>query len=265
MKLQTSPKANTQIIQLIDLKDGDWLAKLRVAGKIVAQTLNILENLVKERSPLSLLEMSQLAEDFILQNSALPTFKGYKGFPEAVCISVNKELVHGIPKADVYLKEGDVVSFDLGATFEGAIADAAITCVYGEADPQHLKLIQATQECLQKSIDAVKVGKRLGVIGQAIYTHARNQGLSVVEDYGGHGIGDKPHMHPFVANKARPNEGIRMATGLTIAIEPMLLLRGPVKLNVLEDGWTVMGNGISAHQEHSIYLHPDGAEVLTQL
>lgn len=245
------------------LKNQDWLDKQRVAGKVAAETLNILQSLVKEKAKLNLLELSRLAEDFILENKCTPTFKGYKGFPESVCISVNEQLVHGIP-SEYYLQEGDLVTFDLGATFEGAIADTALTCIYGEPKkPEHLKLVQACEDSLMKGIAAISVGKKLGVIGHAINKSAKNDGFSVINDYGGHGLDwDNPHMPPFVANRADPEDGFRIQPGLAIAIEPLLTFGSPTT-KIGDDGWTVYCSQLCAHFEHSIFVHEDRVEILT--
>jgi methionyl aminopeptidase len=248
----------------ISLKDNDWLEKQRVAGVIAAKTLLLLEGLVKDKTKLSLQEMNDLAEDYIVKQGGSCTFKNYKGFPAGVCISVNKQLVHGIP-SDYHLQEGDVVSFDLGVTIEGAIADTALTCIYGEPkSKRHVELLDGTYTALVAGIDAIEVGKRLGCIGQAIYKVARNYKFSVVINYGGHGLDwNIPHAQPFVANKGIENEGIRIQPGLSIAIEPMLVI-GPATTTTQPDGWTVTTPDIGCHFEHSIYVHEDGVEWITE-
>ena len=250
------------------LKNQEFLEKQRIAGKTVAQCLIHLENRVKEKTLLTMKELSLEAEQIILDAKCTPTFKGYKGFPEAVCISINKELVHGIPK-DYVLQEGDIVSFDLGATFEGAIADSAITCIYGEAkNKRHIELIKVTKESLLKGINSIQVGKCIGVIGNAIYKHAKNNGFEVVTQYGGHGISiDEngngiPHAQPFISNKSLPDEGERIYEGMTIAIEPMLTISSP-NTKVMLDNWTVETLDIGAHEEHTIFIHKDHVEIIT--
>lgn len=248
---------------LIDLKDNNWLDKQRIAGKIVSQTLILLENLVKDKTSNSLIELNNIAEDFIVQSGGIPTFKGYKGFPAGVCISVNKQLVHGIPN-DYVLQEGDVVSFDLGATVDGAIADSAITCIYGEPKhDSHTKLIRVNYECLVKGIQAISVNKRLGAIGNAIYKHAKSYNFGVITQYGGHGLTwNKPHAPPFVENKSAIDSGIRIQSGLTIAIEPMLVIGSP-ETRTLNDGWSVVTNDIGSHFEHTVFVHQDHVEIIT--
>jgi len=248
---------------LIRLKDNNWLEKQRVAGKIAAKALLLLEQLVKDKTSKTLLELNEIAENYIFESGGTCTFKNYHGFPAGVCISVNKQLVHGIP-TDYVLQEGDIVSFDLGVTIEGAIADTAITCIYGEPKlEKHVQLIKDTEEALMRGIKAVKVGDRLGVIGQAIYKYSHSKNYGVINNYGGHGLDwHTPHASPFVANKSTENEGIRIQPGLTIAIEPMLVL-GSTATTTADDGWTVMTPDLSVHVEHSIFVHEDHVEIIT--
>lgn len=245
------------------LKDDSWLEKQRVAGRVVAGTLSLLEKQVKERTTLSLLELNKLGEEYILDNKCSATFKNYKGFPAGVCISVNKQLVHGIP-TDYVLQEGDVISFDLGATYEGAIADSALTCIWGEPKKQeHVKIIKACEEAMMKGIAAVKVGSHLGAIGHAIYKSARGNGFNVITQYGGHGLDwDRPHAPPFVENKSNYDSGFRIQAGLTLAIEPMLV-PFDTTTSTAADGWTVYTKEIGSHTEHTIFVHEDRIEIMT--
>lgn len=249
----------------ITLHDSDWLEKQRIAGQCVAEVMFLLQQLVKEKTTLSLLEIDKLAEEEIIKRKCTPTFKGYKGFPNALCLSINKQLVHGIP-TNIKLNDGDVVSFDFGATFEGAIADSAITVVFGEPHvKEHTKLIETTQNCLYNAIKAINVGKRIGVIGNAIYKTAKHAGFNVITKFGGHGIGwNNPHAYLFVPNKSLPEEGVVIQPGLTIAIEP-LLVPGNCSTNtrIGDDGWTVYTDEIGYHHEHSIFVHSDRVEIIT--
>lgn len=260
--MKISQKFNSN--DILVCRDQQWLEKQRVAGKVVAGALSLLENLVKEKTKLTLLELSKIAEDFIIQNKCTPTFKGYKGFPEAVCCSVNKQLVHGIPGNNC-LQEGDVVSFDLGATFEGVIADSANTLIYGEAvSKEHINLINTTREALYAAINKIKIGSQLGVIGDTIYKIGKRNGYGVVHHYGGHGITENnPHCFPFVSNKDEINNGIRFQPGVTIAIEPLFVLGGDNFTYTGNDGWTVLTRNISCHMEHTIFIHEDKVEILT--
>jgi len=248
---------------LVKLKDQSWIDKQRIAGTLVAQTLVKLEDQVKQLTELTLVELNEMAEQFIISNGGIPTFKDYKGFPAGVCISVNKQLVHGIP-TNTKLQNGDVISFDLGVTYEGAIADSALTCIYGvPKSERHIDLVKTTEESLVRGIKAIVPGKRLGCIGNAIYKYSRDKGYSVVTQYGGHGLDwNQPHAAPFVANKSEPNDGIRITSGLAIAIEPMLVI-GANDTYVSSDSWTVMTNDVGAHFEHSVFVHQDHLEIMT--
>jgi methionyl aminopeptidase len=248
---------------LFRLKSQDWLDRQRIAGKIAAKTLVMLKQQVLTKACDSPILLNEMAEQYILDSGGTCTFKGYKGFPAGVCISINKQLVHGIP-SDVKLVDGDVISFDLGVTYEGAIADTAITVIWGE--PQHDKyriLIKATEEALMRGIGAVAVGKKLDSIGYAISKYAKDQGMGVITNYGGHGLDwNTPHAPPFVSNTGSYNEGFRIQAGLAIAIEPMLVF-GSARTHTLDDGWTVVTDDIGAHFEHSIYVHEDHVEIIT--
>jgi methionyl aminopeptidase len=261
MRLTTQEAFSTD--GFIKLKDQNWLIKQRVAGKIAAKTLVALQRQVEEKTTKSLIELNEFAENMIADAGGIPTFKGYKGFPAGVCISVNKQLVHGIP-TDYHLRDGDVISFDLGVTIEGAIADTAITCIYGQPQSErHVALVKATEESLMKGIEAIAVGKKLGVIGNAIYRSSKNNGFAVITKYGGHGLDwNYPHAAPFVENKSDPDRGFRIQPGLAIAIEPMLVT-GSTDTHTLGDGWTVVTNEIGAHFEHSVFVHPDHTEIIT--
>lgn len=254
-----------QTSDFVILHDDKWLDSQRQAGRVVAGALELLENLVKEKSSLTLMEMNNLAEKFIEEHGCTATFKNYKGFPCGVCISVNKQLVHGIPN-DYKLQDGDVVKFDLGATTkEGAIADSAITCIFGEPKHKsHVELMHDTQASLYSSIRAMAPGKKIGVIGSAIYATLKNK-YDVVTNYGGHGIKyHTAHAQPFIANRSLPSEGVRIQPGLTIAIEPQAVLKtGAPFTKVSSDGWTVNVADISSHWEHSVYVHDTHVEIIT--
>jgi methionyl aminopeptidase len=250
--------------ELITLKDQNWLDKQRLAGKIAADTLILLENLVKEKTTKTLIELNQIAENYIADQKAICTFKGYKNFPTGVCISVNQQLVHGIP-TDYRLQEHDLVSFDLGVSVDKVIADTALTCVFGNYKSyQHQVLVQATETALNEAIETVKVGKRLGVIGEAIYQCGRDYDLSVITSYGGHGIDlDTPHALPFVSNRATEKDGPIIQEGLCVAIEPLFVLGRSTKTKTLADGWTVECEDYCSHHEHTIFVHADHIEIIT--
>jgi methionyl aminopeptidase len=227
----------------------------------------MLQREVDTKTYKTLLDLNNLAEDLILRSGGLPTFKGYKGFPNGVCISVNNELVHGIPK-NYKLKDGDLVSFDLGVTVEGSITDTAITCVYGDCNSDYKKLISTVNLSLVNSIKKIKIDNPIGVIGCEIEKVITSEGFNVIDKYGGHSISITkngegiPHAPPFISNKSKVDDGIRIQPGLVLAIEPMAII-GDNETYIGEDNWTVVGKNISAHFEHTIYISDDFIEVLT--
>lgn len=250
---------------LIKLKDTDWLERQRIAGACVGKVLTTLNKLVVENIPnLSLRDLEAEALRQIIDDKCTPTFQGYKGFPGVICLSVNKQLVHGIP-SDYLLQEGDVIKFDLGATYEGAIADSAVTTIYGKPkSTKHVELIESCQNVLYEAIKSIKIGKQLGCIGYAIHRYVSSKtNFGLVTSYGGHGIDENiPHAPPFVANKAKQNEGPRIQSGMTLAIEPMLTIGSP-QTSLSKDGWTVLTENINCHFEHTIFIQDDNVEIIT--
>jgi methionyl aminopeptidase len=240
------------------LHDQDWLDKQRVAGQIARQCIKFFRQEVEQCTTKTTLQLSKLAEEIIRDNNCIPTFKGYREFPETTCISINNELVHGIPK-DYHLKENDLVSFDIGVTYKGAIADTATTCLFGKSDNQ---LIKTTKECLNKAIEAIKIDKKIGVIGNVIYKHATNNNFNVITNYGGHFISWNQLHVSFISNKSSIDEGVRIQKGMTFAIEPLICIGDPCTYIGL-DGWTVKTNNLNCHEEHTIFVHEDRVEVIT--
>lgn len=265
-------KVNNNSLQnssLINIHDTDWLNKQRIAGQIVAGALEKLQGYCHSKTFHSMATLDYVIEQYIIQSGGMPTFKGYKGFPNACCISINKKLVHGIPN-DTVLDDGDLVSFDLGVTYQGAIADSALTCIFGSPkNLQHVNLVQATEEALSCAIQSIAIGKRLGCIGNAIYKCGKKYGLSIVTNYGGHGIDMTydgvgiPHAAPFIANRAELNEGVRIEPGMALAIEPLFVIGSSNKTRLLNDNWTVVCDDLCSHHEHSIFVHKDHVEVIT--
>ena len=252
-------------MQFVELKDDEYYEKLKHSGMVVAKCLKHFKNLIEAKPPfLNLLDIEADCVKIIAEHDCIPTFKGYKSFPGAVCLSVNKALVHGIPR-NYIIENGDVVTLDLGAHTEcGVIADAAVTAIYGEPnDERHPRMLKYCKEALDRGIKAIEVDKQLGCIGHAINNHVKSSGFKLVVEYGGHGINRyTPHAQPFVLNKAQRNEGIRIQPGLSIAIEPMLAI-GSNKTKKLSDKWTVVTRDIGCHYEHSIFVKEDGAHVMT--
>ena len=248
----------------IKLHNDEWLKNQRIAGKITAGALSLLERLVKDGTTKSLLELDKIAEEFIRDNDCIPTFLHYQGFPNSVCISVNKQLVHGIP-TDYVLQDGDLVSFDLGATYEGAIGDSAITMIYGlPKSEEHVRLVAATKEALEAAIGAVAAGRRLGVIGETIAGIGRKYGYSIVDRFGGHSLdNNRPHAAPFISNVDIATNGPRIQPHMTLAIEPLFVLGRSNNTTTSLDGWTVECLDVCAHFEHTIYIHDDHIEIIT--
>ena len=201
---------------------------------------------------------------YIEEQGAIPTFLGYGGFPASACISVNNVVVHGIPSKDVIVREGDIVSIDIGATYEGFVGDNAFTFPCGKVSAEAEALMKATQESLYEGIKAAQAGNRIGDIGSAVQRYVEARGYSVVRTFVGHGVGAKMHEDPSVPNYGTPGRGVRLLQGMTIAIEPMINA-GVSGVKTLSDGWTtVTADGkLSAHFEHSIAITSDGPVILT--
>ena len=248
---------------MIILKSQRELNYLRDAGRIVAEALNEVKKAVKP--DVTTLEIDRIAEQYIKSKGAVPTFKGYNGFPGNICASVNEEVVHGIPGLK-RLKNGDTISIDLGATINGYVGDAAITVPVGQVDAEMKKLIEVTEQSLYKGIEKALVGNRLSDISHEIQTYAEGYGYGVVRDYVGHGIGRNMHEDPQIPNYGLPGRGPRLKSGMTLAIEPMINA-GTHEVKTLGNNWTVVtvDGKSSAHFEHTIAITPDGPEILTKL
>jgi len=248
---------------MIELKTASQIEKMRVAGRLTRQALELAGSMIKPGVTTG--EIDKAVHDFIIANGGTPSFLGYSGYPASVCLSVNEEVIHGIPGKRV-LREGDIVSVDVGAIVDGWHGDNAATFPCGKVSEDAQKLMDVTRECLEIAISMVKPGVRLGDIGYAIQSHAESHGYGVVREFIGHGIGTEMHQGPDVPNYGKPGRGIRLEKGMTIAIEPMINLKG-AKVLMLNDGWTVVtGSGsVSAHFENTIAVTEDGAEVLTKI
>ncbi len=237
------------------------LEKMRASGQLVGQVLQMLREMTAPG--ITTMEMDRAAEKMIRDAGALPTFKGYNGFPYSICASVNEQIVHGFP-SDYELKEGDIFSIDCGVTLDGFVGDTATTIPVGKVSEDRLKLIRVTDECLQRAIRQCVPGNHLGDIGWAVQQHAEANGYSVVRVYVGHGIGRRMHEDPQIPNYGRPGLGPKIKSGYVFAIEPMINI-GTHHTKVLADGWTVVtvDGQPSAHFEHTIAITDDGPEVLT--
>lgn len=239
------------------------LEKMRAAGQLVGGVLQELRRMVEPG--VTTLELDRAAEKMIRDGGALPTFKGYHGFPYSICASVNEQVVHGFP-SDYKLKEGDIFSIDVGATLEGFVGDTATTVPVGRVSEDRLKLIRVTEECLERAIEQCREGRHLGDIGWAVQSHAEAHGYSVVREYVGHGIGRRMHEDPQIPNYGTPGKGAKIKTGYVFAVEPMINM-GTHQTKVLKDGWTVitLDGQPSAHCEHTIAITENGPEVFTRV
>lgn len=238
------------------------IEKMRSAGQLVAEVLQELRDMVVPG--ITTLEVDRAAEKMIRDAGALPTFKGYHGFPFSICASVNEQIVHGFPSR-YQLKDGDLFSIDCGVTLEGYVGDTATTVPVGNVKEEWLKLVKVTEQCLERAIEQCRPGKHLGDIGWAVQELAESHGYSVVRDYVGHGIGRRMHEDPQIPNYGKPGQGPKIKAGYVFAVEPMVNL-GSHFTKVLADGWTVVTlDGLpSAHSEHTIAITEDGPDVLTR-
>lgn len=248
---------------MIYLKSDEEIKLMKVAGRIVAETLQKIEEVIKPG--MTTKQLDALAERYIESRGAHPSFKGYGGFPASICTSVNEEVVHGIP-GDRVLMEGDIVSVDCGAVINGYQGDAARTFPVGQISPEVQNLIDVTRESFFKGIEYAIVGERLGDIGHSIQKYVESNGYSVVRDYVGHGIGRKMHEDPPVPNYGRAGRGLKLEKGLVIAIEPMVNAGG-YEVRQLKNGWTVVTkDGMpSAHYENTVAILDNGPELLTYI
>jgi len=249
---------------MIILKSAREINIMRRANNIVAETHALLAE--KLKPGISTAELDKIAENFIRKNGAIPSFKGYRGFPAAVCISINEEVVHGIPDNNRIINEGDIVSIDIGTIYEGFNGDAARTHGVGKISEQAAKLIRVTGESLNKGISQAVVSNRLSDISNAVQTYAENRGYSVVREYVGHGIGREMHEDPQIPNFGPPHRGPLLKSGMTLAIEPMINI-GDYKVKTLADGWTVItkDGSLSAHIEDTIAITAKGPEILSRI
>lgn len=247
---------------MIEVKNDSELRKMREAGKVTAAVLKLMTELVKPG--ISTLELDAAAEKTIRSFGATPLFLGYYGFPGTICASVNEEVVHGIPKKDRILKSGDIISIDTGARLDGFCSDAAITLGVGEVSDEAQRLMDVTKKSLYKAIGQVKPGKRLGDVEHAVETFAKQNGVGVVRDYCGHGIGRNMHEEPSIPNFGKPGTGPLLEKGMVLAIEPMLTA-GTYRVRELDDGWTVVtaDGKYAAHFEHTVAVTANGSEIFT--
>jgi methionyl aminopeptidase len=244
------------------IKDAREIEGIREAGRIVARTLDYMSE--KVRTGVTLSQLERWCQEFITSQDAVPAFLGYRGFPGAVCISVNEEVVHGIPGRR-RVQGGDLVKLDVGVKKKGLYADGARTFVVGDIPPQTRKLVETTEKALYLGIEQAQAGKRLSDISCAIQRHVEAHGFSVVRDLSGHGVGIELHEDPPVPNFGRPGTGRKLVAGMTLAIEPMVNM-GTYEVFTEANGWTVVtkDSAPSAHFEHTILVVEGPAEILTR-
>ena len=248
---------------MIRLKTAGEIEAIAEAGAIIGRLHEQFPAMI--RDGVTTLELDAFAEEFIRSHpGAVPAFKGQYGFPKNICISVNEEVVHGIPRPARTLRDGDIVSIDVGVLLDGWYADAARTFPVGEITPEAQRLLDVTEAAMYEGIRMAKAGNRLGDIGAAVQRTAESAGFGVVRDLVGHGIGRQMHEDPQVPNFGRPGQGLRLRTGLVICIEPMITAGSPEVLT-LDDRWTVVtqDGGLSAHFEHTVAVLADGPRILT--
>ncbi|MGB5988183.1 MAG: type I methionyl aminopeptidase [Marinifilaceae bacterium] len=246
---------------MIYLKTSEEIELLRASNILIGRTLGEIAKVIKPG--VTTLELDKIAEEFIRDNGGEPGFLGYGGFPNTLCISINEQVVHGIPSSYV-LDDGDIVSIDCGVYMNKYHGDSAYTFAVGEVDPKVKQLLETTKESLYKGIENAVEGKRIGDIGYAIQHHAESNGFSVVREMVGHGVGRDLHEEPQVPNYGRRGQGLKLKAGMVIAIEPMINL-GKRQVIQAEDGWTIItrDNKPSAHFEHSIAIGKGSADILS--
>ncbi len=246
---------------MITIKSEREIALLRQAGNIVYKTHQYLKPYIKEG--VTTLQLDKLAEDFIRKNDATPSFKGYNGFPGSICTSINDEVVHGIPE-NRKLKNGDIISVDIGACYRGYHGDSAWTYAVGEVDEEKRYLMKHTEKALYQGLEVIKPGMRIGDIGNAVESYAHKHNLGVVLELCGHGVGTKLHESPDVPNYGVKGTGPKLKEGMVLAVEPMLNIGSP-DIYMLENDWTIVTEDSrpSAHYEHTVVVTKDGYQILT--
>ncbi|MBQ4092626.1 MAG: type I methionyl aminopeptidase [Firmicutes bacterium] len=249
---------------MITIKNKEQIAKMRDAGRIVAEVLALMEEHVAPG--VSTMELNEIAENHIRKCGAVPTFLGYGGFPATICASINDEVVHGIPNRDRYLNEGDIISVDVGATFRGYVGDAARTFPVGKISEENARLIAVTKQSFYEGLAQAKKGNRLGDISNAIQRYVEKNGYSVIRDLVGHGVGENMHEDPAVPNYGKKGRGVKLCEGLTIAVEPMVAA-GHYALDILADNWTYVtrDGSMAAHYENTFAITDGEPEILTRL
>ncbi len=249
---------------MILVKNATQIKAMKEAGRITGEAILLGGEAVREG--VTTKHIDDIIHHHITKCGAVPSFLGYGGFPASACISVNEQVIHGIPSKDVVLKEGDIVKIDVGAFYKGFHGDSANTFIVGNGSPEAKKLIEVTRESFYRGVANALPGNRIGDIGSAVEEYVKENGFSVVKKYVGHGVGHDLHESPDVPNYGTPGKGVRLQSGMTIAIEPMVCV-GSGAVRELDDGWTVVtaDGKLSAHYEHTIAITDDGVILLTKV
>ena len=247
---------------MIIIKSEEEIELMRISGKVTAFILKELESFI--RPGISTADIDKFVESTITSNGMIPTFKGYGGFPASACVSINEEVVHGIPDKKRILKEGDIVSVDVGSTYKGYVSDAARTYPVGTVSDTAKKLMDTTRESFFAGLEYCKVGNRLSDISHAIQVRAEGDGFSVIRDFVGHGVGQNMHEDPQIPNYGKPGRGPRLAKGMVFAIEPMIC-EGTYDVETLSNDWTVvtLDGKLSAHYENTVVITDGEPQLLT--
>lgn len=247
---------------MIIIKSRQEIDLIRESGKVTGYILNTLADFIKPG--ISTMDVDRYVEDTIRKHKMIPTFKGYGGFPGSACVSINEEVVHGIPDKKRIIHEGDIVSVDVGSTYKGYVSDAARTYAVGKVDAEAQRLIDVTRESFFAGMEFARVGYRLSDISHAIQTHAEGAGFSVIRDFVGHGVGREMHEDPQIPNYGKPGKGPRLVAGMVFAIEPMIC-QGTYEVETLLNDWTVVtaDGKLAAHYENTVVINDGEPELLT--
>lgn len=247
---------------MIEIKTPAEIESMRRASRVVAEVLQQLKSRVKPG--VTTAELDKFAEQRVRELGAVPAFLGYRGYPATLCVSINEEIVHGIPSPKRVLRDGDIVSLDMGAVIDGFYGDAAVTVAAGEISAPAKKLMDVTRRSLEAALAKVRAGARLGDVSHAVEEYAGEHGMGVVREFTGHGIGRKLHEEPSIPNFGRAGTGPTLKAGMTLAIEPMLCL-GKADVIVKNDGWTAVSadGSLAAHFEHTVAVTEDGCDILS--
>lgn len=247
---------------MISVRSAKQIEKMRASCALTRELFDVLEKKIKPG--VTTMELDNIAYSFYKKHGATPNFLNYDGFPGTICASVNDEVIHGIPSAHCVLKDGDIISVDTGCILDGWHSDAARTFAVGEVSKEARHLMDVTKQCFFEAVKVIKHGARIGDISEAVQTYAENNGCGVIRDYVGHGVGRSLHEDPEVPNFGKAGKGLRLAAGMTLAIEPMIAA-GDYRVEVLDNDWTVVTRDGSpaAHYENTIVVTRDGCEILT--